>query len=315
MQVIAITGASSFIGTHFLKHLSARSDLRFRLLVNRNRNVSIQESKNVSIIHGNLLESETLNDFVETGCIVINLAYLGGCTFEENLIAINNLMEVCSKVKIKRLIHCSTAVVSGRVSTNKVSENTVINPIQEYEATKSKIEKIVLERSDGLFETVILRPTAVFGEGGKNLIKLANSLMYGNKFINFLKSCVYQYRRMNLVYVGNVVSSIEFAMDNNNIDREVFIISDDEDPSNNYRAVERYMMKEFGCKAYLIEPISLPFPILKLTLRLAGRTNVNPALVYDCGKIIALGLQKPVSFNEGLSLFSKWFIKMHCHTK
>lgn len=311
-QCIAITGASSFIGTHLLERLSRCSDLRFRLLVNRNLNLSLQESKNISITQGNLLDSKTLNDFVEPGCIVINLAYLSGRPPEENLAAINNLVEVCSSAKIRRLIHCSTAVVAGRVSTDRVTENTPNKPSHEYEATKSRIEQIILEKSEGLFETVILRPTAVFGKGGRNLIKLMEDLRYGNRVVNYMKSCIYQYRRMNLVYIDNVVSAIEFLIRiNRNIGGETFIISDDEDPSNNYRDIEKYLMMRMGCKAYSVAPVSVPFPILRFLLRLAGRTNDNPLLVYDCGKILSSGFKKPLSFKEGLSRFSDGYIKTH----
>jgi len=221
-------------------------------------------------------------------------------------------MEVCSNTKIKRLIHCSTAVVAGRAATDRVTENTPKKPLQEYESTKSKIEEIILGKSAGIFETVILRPTAVFGKDGKNLVKLMDSLMNGNRLINYLKSCIYQYRRMNLVYVDNVVAAIEFLMrTDRNLNGEIFIISDDDDPSNNYRDLEKYLIKRMGCREYPIAPVSLPFPILRFLLRLAGRTNDNPALVYDCGKLLSTGFKKPLSLKEGLSRFSDWYIKTH----
>jgi nucleoside-diphosphate-sugar epimerase len=312
MHVIAITGASSFIGTHLVKHLAHCNDFQLRLLVNRNLNLSVPESTNVSIMQGNLLNHETLNGFLDTGCTVINLAYLNGHSPEENLEATENLVKACIRAKIKRLIHCSTATVSGRVSTDRVIENTPDNPLNEYEVTKSRIEKLLIEKSDGLFETIILRPTAVFGKGGKNLVKLADSLMCGNQFVNYLKSCLYQFRRMNLVYIDNVVSAIEFFIrTDRNTHGEAFIISDDEDPSNNYRDIETYLMKRIGCKAYPVAPVSLPFPILRSLLRLAGKSNDNPDLVYDCEKILSSGFKKPLSFKEGLSRFSDWYIKTH----
>jgi hypothetical protein len=43
---------------------------------------------------------------------------------------------------------------------------------QEYEKNKLKIEQVFLDISLGKFEMTILRPTAVFGDGGKNLVKL-----------------------------------------------------------------------------------------------------------------------------------------------
>ena len=312
MQTIAITGASSFIGTHLLESLLQDSSLRLRLLLHRNLNASLRESKNVSITRGSLLDGETLNGFVESGCTIVNLAHIGGCSPEDNVLATSNLLEACLKAKIRRLVHCSTAVVSGRVSTNRVTEETPGRPLNEYEITKRRLEEAILEKSHGAFETVILRPTAIFGKGGRNLLKLADSLRNGNQFVNYLKSCTYQFRRMNLVSVENVVASIEFFLRaNQKMNGETFIVSDDEDPANNYRDVEKYLVKRLGCKTYPVPPVSVPFPILKSLLRLAGRSNDNPALVYDCGKILSMGFKKPLSFEEGLSRFVEWYIEAH----
>jgi len=315
-QTVAITGASSFIGTHLLEALLQGRDLHLKVLAHRNRNVPLRESTNVTITPGNLLDRETLDGFVESGCTVVNLAYLSGCPPEENLLAARNLVDACVTAKIKRLIHCSTAVVSGRVSTDRVTETTPGRPLQEYEVIKSRIEEIVLEKSRGEFETVILRPTAVFGPGGRNLLKLADALRCGKQFVNYLKSCIYQYRKMNLVCVENVTAAIEFFIrTDHEMKGETFIVSEDEDPSNNYRDVEAYLMKRLGCKAYPFPPVSLPFPILGSLLRLAGRSNDHPALVYDCSKILSVGFKKPVRFEEGLSRFADWYIKTHSPDK
>ena len=312
MQVIAVTGASSFIGTHLLELLSLWEDVHLKLLVNRNVSVPIAGSGRVSINQGNMLKPETLNDFVEPGCIVVNLAYLDGRPPEENILAIENLLKSCIKAGVQRLIHCSTAGVVGKVHTHKVTEATDVNPVMEYEATKRRIEKIILEKPKRSFEAVILRPTAVFGRDGKNLIKLADNLRCGNRIMNYLKSCIHQYRRMNLVYIDNVVAAIAFLIRTRlNVDGEIFIISDDEDSSNNYHDVEEYLMNRLNCGRYPFLPVPIPFTVLKTLLRIVGRTNINPKLVYDCGKILSAGLKKPVRFEEGLSRFSDWYVQSH----
>ncbi|MDQ5984346.1 MAG: hypothetical protein CSYNP_00039 [Syntrophus sp. SKADARSKE-3] len=287
-------------------------DLYFRLLVHKNVNASLRGGGNVSIIEGSLLDGKALNDFVVPGCIVVNLAYLHDGSLEDNLVSIDNLTETCRRAKIKRLIHCSTAVVSGRTSNNIVTENTSGKLLHEYEIIKNNIEKNILKKSDGSFEVVILRPTAIFGKDGRNLLKLADSLRCGNRFLNYIKSCTHQFRRMNLVYIENVTAAIEYLIRADRfINSEIFIISDDEDPANNYRDIEKYLMARMGCKPYRGAPISLPFPILKTMLRLTGRSNDNPNLLYDCGKLKSYGFEKPVSFKEGLSRFSDWYIKTH----
>ncbi|OGP62306.1 MAG: hypothetical protein A2V65_10585 [Deltaproteobacteria bacterium RBG_13_49_15] len=310
MPVIAITGAGSFIGTHLLKKLAACGDTRLRLLVHRKKDFPLLEGMHVSVIQGDLRKPETLTGFVETGCTVVHLAYLGRCSPDENIEAAANLAEACRVAGIKRLIHCSTAVVAGRVDTDRVTENTPLNPLREYEIVKAKVENIILEKSAGLYETVILRPTAVLGIGGQSLLKLAGDLLHGNRLLNYLKSCTLQYRRLNLVCIDNVVSALAFLIHTDRkVDREVFLISDDESPINNYHDVENFLMKRLGLKAYPVPVIPLPDLVLKVLLKLTGRTNTNPFLVYDCRKILSLGFKKDLSFEQGLSGFADWYVE------
>ena len=312
MPSIAITGAGSFIGTHLLARLLPHRDLCLRLLVHRRPIVSLPDGGNISIIQGDLLDRNTLTDLVEPGGIVVHLAFLRNASPEENLAAAANLVEACLRAKVRRLIHCSTAVVSGRVSARCVTENTPRRPLQEYEVTKGRLEEILREKTRGSIETIILRPTAVFGPEGRNLLKLADSLRSGSLLINYLKSCIYQLRRMNLVCVENVVGAIEFFIRADQVMHgETFIVSDDEDPANNYRDIERYLMKRLGRATYPVPPVSLPFPILRAMLRLAGRSNDNPGLVYDGGKILSAGFKKPVTFSEGLARFADWYVAGH----
>ena len=118
---------------------------------------------------------------------------------------------------------------------------------------------------------------------------------------------------MNLVYIDNVVSSIAFLIDTDKkIDREIFIASDDEYPSNNYRNIEQYLMKSFGYKNYLLPHVPLPFFILIFLLKLAGKSNLNPTSVYDCQKLLRAGFKKPVLFKEGLAYFTDWYKIKFC---
>jgi len=308
MHTIVITGATGFIGEHLVDFLASRENIQIRVLVHRNRNNKILNRNSIIMVDGDLMKPETLHRFVTPGCTVVNLVYLSGRSKEENLKAMDNLAKACAKAKIKRFVHCSTVAVTGRVPNKIIGENTTCNPINEYEITKLAVEKIFLEKYSGLFEVVILRPTAVFGPGGKNLLKLANDLRQGNRVINYLKSCLFYYRRMNLVYIDNVVSAIAFLIDTDkNIAREIFVVSDDECSSNNYRDVEQYLMRNFGHKDYLLPRVPLPFFVLIFLLNLMGKSNLNPNCVYNCQKLLKADFEKPVSFEEGLANFAKWY--------
>lgn len=308
MYEIAITGANSFIGSHLLDLLSNRDDVEIKILIHKNSNTVKSNRRNISMFRGDLLKPETLTGLINQGCTVVNLAYLSERSKQENLTAITNIVETCAKSKIRRLIHCSTAAVAGRISNNIVTENTICNPINEYEITKLEIEKLLFEKSRDKFEVVILRPSAVFGPGGKNLLKLADDLRKGNRTVNYLKSCLFNTRRMNLVYVSNVVSVIEFLIrTENKIDSEVFIISDDEYSSNNYRFIENYLIKNLGYKDYMIPNIPIPAFVLKVLLKLGQKSNINPAIVYDCHKLLNTGFKKPTLFEDGLANFVNWY--------
>jgi nucleoside-diphosphate-sugar epimerase len=108
--------------------------------------------------------------------------------------------------------------------------------------------------------------------------------------------------------VDNVVAALLFLMDfESGVAGETFIVSDDEFPANNYRDVERRLMAGLGIPDYPVATVPALRSMLPLALRMAGRTNLNPARIYDCSKIRGLGLRKPVAFEDGLSDFIAWY--------
>lgn len=295
---VVVIGASGFIGEHLLRTLAARETIEVRALVHRN---NVENYGNVSFIRGDLLKQESLDELLGKDCTVINLAYLA----QGNLEAMANLAKACAKGQIRRLIHCSTAVVDGRSGSDLVTENTACVPVSEYETTKLKMEAILLEEATGKFEVTILRPTAVFGPGGKNLLKLANELMAANQWVNYARSCLFNHRSMNLVCVENVVAALVFLLDAAKVDREVFIISDDDAPMNNYRDVENRLLENFG-KTYPVPRIFVPAFFLTILLRLAGKSNTNPLKKYSDQKLAALGFKKPQNLEAAINIFAGW---------
>jgi nucleoside-diphosphate-sugar epimerase len=305
---IAITGASSFIGQHLVRHLLSLHEIEMRLLVHNRRPDLPAGNARISLTIGDLLKPDTLEGFLHPGCTVINLAYLGGAPAGDNLAAATNLADVCLQANVRRLVHCSTAVVAGRASDDVITEETRCEPGRDYELTKFKMEKLIMEKARGHFDLAILRPTAVFGPGGKNLLKLANDLMSGNRGLNYLKSCLFDHRLMNLVFVDHVVSALVFlAFAGQKRDCDVFIVSDDEHPMNNYRDVERYLIRALGRRDYPLPRISLPPPVLTTFLRLAGRSNSNSSRTYHAGKLREAGFEKNTSFEAGLASFADWY--------
>jgi nucleoside-diphosphate-sugar epimerase len=232
------------------------------------------EGKRTQLIEGDLLQRGSSMALLERDCTVIHLAYLQSSPMQENLEAMEHLVESGVKAGIRRLVHCSTATVVGGVRDDVITEDTPCEPRNEYETAKFRIEAFLQEKARAHFELVILRPTAVFGPGGRNLLKLAHDLTRGSGFVNYAKSCLFDSRRMNLVNIDNVISALLFlAFTPHRMGGDIFIISEDENPANNYRDVEKHLIKELGCKEYFLPRLPLPQILLSTMLKLAGRSN------------------------------------------
>lgn len=309
MNTIVITGASGFIGKHLIAKLLLFKDLRIKVL-SRNQDQGLHDliKLGVEIVKGDLLDPDSLKDLLEQDCTIINLVYLWHGGEIENITAITNLLNACKSANVKRLVHCSTAAVVGRVSDNTITETTPCYPVTEYGITKLKIEKAILTVAKDHFDAVILRPTAVFGKNGAPLRKLADDLSQKSRFHNYLKSCLFNKRRMNLVHVANVIASIIFLTNRTEkIGGEIFIVSDDDCAVNNFFDVERALLKAFDMPYYGLLRLQVPPVFLKFLLICLGRNNVNPHCNYSPDKLLQLGFERSISFEVGLAEYASWY--------
>lgn len=310
MKTIAITGASGFIGRHLVSRLLSLGGNRIKIL---SRTAQAQATQvafppEVEVIEGDIRDPSTLEGFLEPGCTVINLVYLSSESEAGNLAAIGNLLEACKSASVTRLIHCSTADVAGRTPDLRVLESSHCRPITAYAVTKLKIETTLLTADQVYFDIAILRPTAVFGPGGQNLNKLANDLVRGNHLRNALKACVFGRRRMNLVHVDNVIEAIVFLVDRDHkFGKQIYIISDDDAPSNDFASIELEMIKGLGLRGPRMRRIYFPVWLLSLMLRVIRKNNVNPLCIYDSRKLRSLGFLWPMPFEVGLSRYIDWY--------
>lgn len=313
MKTIAITGGSGFIGRHLIAELMREGGWRIKVL-SRTGQLDIDTTdtgSKLEVFKGDLLDMASLQGFFEAHCAVVNLVYLWGAGEAGNLAAMHNLLEACQAAHVGRVIHCSTAAVVGRVPDNLITENTACRPKTEYGRTKLKTEDAVISAARDNFDAVILRPTSVFGPGGNSLKKLATDLMSGHRLRNYLKSCLFGWRRINLVHVANVVAAILFLVNRNeNLKGEVFIVSEDDSPKNNFTDVESRLMQEFNLPYYRVR-MPMPSRILALLLALLGHNNINPRCNYAPDKLLGLGLKRPVSFEAGLAEYALWFYAFH----
>ena len=152
----------------------------------------------------------------------------------------------------------------------------------------------------------ILRPTAIIGSGGKNLLKLVNSLKYGNPLINYIRACLFSYRPMHLVPVNDVVDSLlHLAYLKDNLNRNVYIISADDDQNNNFNSVERILLNSLGLKPRFFPVMPVPLGVLSFLLRLRGRSASNMKRRYSYKKLRSTNFKRKDTLINAIQQFSE----------
>ena len=307
-RIVALTGASGFLGSMAARTLIKCPHTQVRLL---SRNQPTDNLSDDAVwIRGDAGSTETLDELLQPGCNVINFAYDDTASVERNIAAASALAESCIRNRVRRIIHCSTAVVVGQTRRLLIDEMTECRPQNPYERTKLAVEEVLRTRARGHYELVVIRPTAVFGPGGRNLIKLANDLTCGSSVLNQLRAFANGNRRLNLVAVQNVVAAAIYLLDANGVDNETFIVSDDDHASNNFADVERCLRRELGLTGRSVAA-KLPATALELLLRFRGRSLTNPQTRFSNQKLINTGFIRPVEFESALIGFASWYKHHH----
>lgn len=299
MQSLAITGASGFLGRHLTAEGVREGRFHLRLLTRARAALSDLRNDAVTICEGDLLQPESLNDFLHPGSTLIHLAYIHGDK-GANLRATENLIEAARRARVARVVYCSTAVVVGFATRGTISEQTPARPENDYQRTKYAIEGMLRDQLVPDVDVAILRPTEIFGPGGTGLKPMIRRLRGGSPF----KNCVYRFllrsRRFNYVSVYNVVAALILLVTTPvRQTGEVYFISDDDDPDNNYASVEQIIRAALGHRPGHCPDVGLSPALLPLLFKfLQGHSTPNR--VYSHDKISALGYRRRMPLRQAI---------------
>jgi len=314
MNNVIIFGANSFVGSHLIERLIVRSDISLTLVARVTSQKQLEEKyKNIPRLNMVFLNNFFLDDLKNlliSKNIIINLLYIED-SIDDNLNFSRRLKVAAITNGVRKLIHISTADIIGRNSDNNINELISPKPLSSYAVSKFKIEQEFLNNNndDNLLDVVILRPTAIFGVGGKNMNKIISDLCFGNKFINYIKLCLYSNRNLNLVSVEKVVDACIFLMDIKiKVRNQIFFISDDDSNNNNFSFVVAAISSSFPINIIKIFPIYIPIMILKFLLFILGKNNINPLSSYSSSKLYSYGFTTSQNFEKNLQ---KYIISYH----
>jgi nucleoside-diphosphate-sugar epimerase len=306
MKTIAVTGGTGFIGRHLVSRFLAEG-FSVRVLSRRPPPVRGPAPAPV-MVEGDLLDQAPVRELVRGVDAIVHLAYSAELTDHEQSRITTNLVSAAIDARVGRFVHVGTAAVVGAVSAAIIDEETPSRPTTPYQRQKLLIESLLADGLRDRVPLVILRPTAVFGAGGKNLVKLANDLRHDSELVRWARLAVLRRRRLNLVCVENVVEAVRLiATTRQDFSGQRLIVSDDDDPMNEYESVCRFLAPGLGVRMPRTPVLPALSGVLGVLLRLRGRSLSNPQSVFTSRRLFAIGYRPAISFQEGLQRFCEWY--------
>jgi NDP-hexose 4,6-dehydratase len=180
MEIVAVTGAEGFIGSHLVEEL-VRQGNRVRAMVLYNMFSSTgwlatldpEISDQVDVVFGDVRDPATVMQLVEGASAVYHLAALGSVPYsysaprtfvDTNTIGTLHVLEAVRACQTPRMVHTSTSETYGTAMSVPISESHPLQAQSPYAATKVAGDKLVESYylSFGI-PAVTLRPFNTFG--------------------------------------------------------------------------------------------------------------------------------------------------------
>ncbi len=220
---ILVTGATGFIGSRLCELLSLEYRLPYRAMVRDFARAVRIARLDTELVAGDMADAGSLARAVEGCDVVVNLAHGDDRGARKQT---TNLVEACTRAGVRRVIHISSMAVHGPSPEPSVlTESTA--PIKRwreaYSDAKAAGEAVVTAAGKrGALETVVLRPTIVYGPYSFFVTPIVHdaragkiSLIDGGQGI------------CNAVYVDDVCEAIMAALDRDDAIGEAFLINGD----------------------------------------------------------------------------------------
>ncbi len=259
MSVVLVTGATGFVGSHFVE-AARQHGLNVRALVRKCTDATTLLEQNVDVVRGDLMEPQSLRDAVAgVDAVVHCAAKLGDWGPVEpyrvvNVEGLRNLLEACRGKPIQHFIHLSSLGVYAPRHHHGTDET---EPLSErhndgYTQTKAEGERVALSyhREHGVPVT-ILRPGFIYGPRDRTVLpRLIDRLK--NRRVRYLGGNT---RAMNTIYIGNLVDAMLLALEKPASIGQIYNLTDGEQVS------KRRFIEAIADGVAVPKPPRMPFPL------------------------------------------------------
>jgi nucleoside-diphosphate-sugar epimerase len=323
---VLVTGGTGFIGSR-LAHKCIENDDTVCVLGQENtpaeaENIKSLKDKGIRVVLGAVTEQNTLSDILKGVDVVYHLAAAqhemnipDQRFWEVNVEGTRNLLEISSKVGVKRFVHGSTIGVYG-ILNGEIDEDSPCDPDNIYGVTKLEGEKVVLSYKEKL-PVVAIRIPETYGPGDRRLLKLFKAIQ---KQVFFMIGGGNNLH--HLIYVDDLIDGFFLAKNKEKAIGNVFLLAGEKSVTTN--EMVGIIADELGTK---IPRIRAPLPLLWGIATLLEKTlrplGIQPPLhrrrmdffkksfYYSLTKSVnVLGFTPKIEFKEGVKRTAEWYKSM-----
>ncbi|NNE38330.1 MAG: NAD(P)-dependent oxidoreductase [Gammaproteobacteria bacterium] len=259
--VVAVTGATGFIGNHLVTTLTGMG-YHVKALSRKYRDRAVD----AECIKVDLADNAALAQLVSDTDTVIHCAGMvrgnGYKVFEDaNVTGTANLIRaIDDQDKTPRLIFISSLAAREP-------------HLSWYAMSKYQAEQLLVSANDHL-DWSIIRPTAVYGPGDKELSPLFKATKFGLLPITGSADS-----RLGLIYVEDLVQAIILCIKSPDVTRKVYELDDGTPGGYDRYKIKKIAEQVWGHKVRIISaPILLAKGIAQINLFLSGILNYLPML-------------------------------------
>jgi nucleoside-diphosphate-sugar epimerase len=195
-RLIAVTGASGFIGGHLL---TALADNGFRVRA-QTRRPPPSSDDTVSWVRGSLADAAALSELVSGADVVVHLAGAIKAVTRADYFAHN---VYGTRALVGALLGLGNSPRLVHVSSLAAREPG----LSDYAASKRASEQVVLSAA-GRLPSVVLRPSAVYGPGDRETLPIFKMASMGWVAVPALPGA-----RLSLIHVADLVAAIVASID------------------------------------------------------------------------------------------------------
>ena len=193
---ILVTGGAGFIGKYLVKFLLEKENsvtIFDNFSNSSEKSINFLSEMGAKIVKGDITNIKDLENVIENHDTIIHLAAQISVldsiknpdkTFQINVEGTNNVLSMCKKNFVKKIIIASSAAVYGESSQdNQLKEESTMEPISPYGESKMKMEQNIIKfTNNNKIDYVILRFFNIYGIG--------QSSEYAGVITKFLKNII-----------------------------------------------------------------------------------------------------------------------------